>query len=206
MIRSKKELKFYIMADSMMNCGYFNRSISKLLQDIFFPDHTMRFLKAMRKASYYSHQKGLKNSFLAEFYKLHQKRLGIKMGWSIAADSLGYGLLLPHWGTIVVGQNKIGNYAVLHTSTCISGNMKTIGDALYVATGAKLTSKVDLGDNVTIAPNAVVTKSFLEGNVLLGGIPANVIKQSEPWYVRDGEEYYSKVRKIESLKQQMNID
>lgn len=193
------------MADTMMNCGYFHRSLSKYLRDIVFPDLTMRFLISMRKASFYSHQNGLKNKVLAYYYKSRQKKLGIKMGWSISADSLGYGLLLPHWGTIVVGQNNIGNYAVLHTSTCISGNMKTIGDALYVATGAKMTAKVVLGDNVTVGANAVVTKSYPDGNVLLGGIPASVIKKSEPWYIRDGEEYYSKVRKIESLKQKLNI-
>ena len=132
-----------------------------------------------------------------------QRRLGIKLGWSITAESLGYGLLLPHYGTIVVGPNHIGNYTVLHTSVCITGNMKTIGDALYLSTGAKITSKVVLGDNITVAANSVVTKSFPEGDVLLAGVPAIVLKPSEPWYIRDGSMFYDRVKKIEELKERM---
>lgn len=130
--------------------------------------------------------------------KLKQRRLGVKLGWSITAESLGYGLLLPHYGTIVVGPNHIGNYVVLHTSTCITGNMKTIGDALYLSTGAKITSKVVLGDNITIAANSVVTKSFLNGNVILAGMPATELKASEPWYIRDGSMFTERVRRMKN--------
>lgn len=205
MIKSKKELRFYIMADSMMNSGCFKRSFNRRFRDFWVPDYNMRFLRAMRKASYFSHQNGLINRFLGGYYKLRQRKFGLKLGWSIASDAFGYGLLLPHYGTIVVGPNNIGNYAVLQTSTCISGNMKTIGDALYVSTGAKLTNKVVLGDNVTIAANSVVTKSFPNGNVLLAGMPATVLKSSDPWYIRDGVEYAEKVKRIEELKMQMGL-
>lgn len=55
--------------------------------------------------------------------------MGIKLGFSIGYDVFGYGLHIPHYGTIVVnGICKIGNYAVLHTSTCIGGAGKVIGD------------------------------------------------------------------------------
>ena len=37
-------------------------------------------------------------------------------------NSLGYGAVIPHYGTIVVnGDARLGNYCVLHTSTCIAG-------------------------------------------------------------------------------------
>lgn len=205
MISSKNELKFYLMADSMMNLGCFKRSPRKIIRDLFVPDYQMRFLRAMRKNSYYSHQKGIINKIWGGYNKLIQRRLGMLLGWSINADAFGYGLLLPHYGTIVVGPNIIGNYAVLQTSTCISGNMKTIGNALYLATGAKLTTKVVLGDNVTVAANSVVTKSFPEGNVLLAGMPATVLKPSEPWYIRDGKTFTEKVERIEELKLKLNL-
>lgn len=63
------------------------------------------------------------------------------MGITIVYNVFGYGLVIPHYGTIVVGEsNNIGNYAVLHTSTCISSNGKIIGNGLYLSTGAKITS------------------------------------------------------------------
>ena len=108
------------------------------------------------------------------------------MGFSIGYNVFGYGLFIPHYGTIVVGgTNKIGNYAVLHTSICISDNGKEIGDAFYCATGVKMTSKLTLGNNISVGANSLVNKSFITNNVLIGGVPAKVIKEEAPWYIRD---------------------
>lgn len=97
---------------------------------------------------------------------------GMKLGFTIAENVFGYGLVIPHYGTIVVGSgNRIGNYAVLHTSTCITAGKKNIGDGLYLSTGAKVLGDIELGNFITIGANAVVNKSE-EGNCLLIGIPA----------------------------------
>lgn len=205
MIDTKKELRFYIMADMMMNSGCFKKSPFKLLKEFFVPDYTMDFLKSMRKTSYYSHKSGLLNKLMYVINKMRFKRLGMQLGWSIDCNAFGYGLSLPHYGTIVVGENKIGNYAVLQTCTCVSGNQKTIGNGLYMATGAKITAKVVLGDNVSLAANSVCTKSFEEGNVLLAGVPAVKKNASEAWYIRDGATYYERVKKIEALRKEMGL-
>lgn len=200
MIRTKKELVFYIKADYMMNRGYFKPSWFILLRSLVFPDYIMDYLVHMRKADYYSHQCGVKNSILANYHRMKQRKLGIKLGFSIACDVFGYGLVIPHYGTIIVGGgNKIGNYAVLHTSTCITNGQKTIGDGLYVSTGAKLTTMEHLGNNTMIAANSVVTKSCNEDNVLLVGMPANTKKKQDAWYSRN-EWYIKKVKEIESLR------
>lgn len=128
------------------------------------------------------------------------------MGFYIGPHCFGYGLVIPHPGTIVVGEsNRIGNYAVLNTSTCISGNGKVIGDALYLAAGAMITSKVVLGDNISVGANSVVNKDFREGNVMIAGAPAKVIKRTDPWYIRDGEIFYSRVKAIENMKSNQNF-
>lgn len=146
---------------------------------------------------------GIINLILYVLYFRKFRKIGKQLGLSIGCDALGYGCVIPHYGTIVVGpSNRIGNYAVLHTSTCISDNGKIIGDGLYLSTGAKLTTKLNLGDNVSIGANALVNKSF-DGNLLLGGMPAQKIKESSAWYIRDGEKYNNRVRKIEDLKTQL---
>lgn len=54
MISSKKELKFYIMADMMMNRGKFKWSLRDRIKHLFLPDDIMRYLKSMRCCTYYS--------------------------------------------------------------------------------------------------------------------------------------------------------
>lgn len=122
------------------------------------------------------------------------------MGFSIGPQVFGYGLVIPHYGTIVVGaSNKIGNYCVLHTSTCITDNGKHIGNALYLSAGAKITFCTTLGDNVTIAANLLVNKSNFAENVLLAGMPAIVKKTMESWYSNEDSVYGQRHQKVEKL-------
>ena len=86
--------------------------------------------------------------------KIRYNRLSHKLGFSIDTNVFGYGLVIPYWGTIVVGNsNRIGNYCVLHTSTCITADKKEIRDALYLSTGSIMTLKIALGNNVSIRAN-----------------------------------------------------
>lgn len=147
----------------------------------------------------------LYRSFVKIYHGIRYRKLGIKLGFSIGSHSIGYGVVIPHYGTIVVGgSNRIGNYAVLHTSTCISDNNKLIGNALYLATGAKITSHLTIGDNVSVGANSVVNKSF-PSDCMIAGAPATRIKDAIAWYNRDGEAYANKVRLIEELKAKMNL-
>ena len=59
MIKSKKELSFYIMADTMMNRGYFKLPFKERIKRFFIKDDILSFLKLMRKCQYYSHSDGL---------------------------------------------------------------------------------------------------------------------------------------------------
>lgn len=196
MIHTKKELKFYIYADRIMN----GRPIKKTILERICGGGIVDYLEYMRKCSFYSKQSGILNR-LRFYYCLWQyRKSGIKYGFSIGYDVFGYGLVIPH-GTIVVGSsNRIGNYAVLHTSTCISDNEKEIGDCLYFSTGSKMTSKIKIGHNVSVGANSVVNRSFLEGNCMIAGAPALKKKDCEAWYIRDGKIYADRVKKVESLK------
>lgn len=202
MIKSKRELSFYIMADTMMNRGYFKPSLTERIKHFFIKDDILTFLKLMRKCQYYSQLGGVMNLY----YRIKYSNLSKKLGFSIGYDTFGYGLVIPHYGTIVVGNsNRCGNYCVLHTSTCISDNGKTIGNALYLSTGAKLTSKIEIGDNVSVGANSVVNKSFPEGNIMIAGAPARLIKPMDAWYIRDGKSYEDKMNAVEELKLKMKL-
>ncbi|MCQ2360729.1 MAG: acyltransferase [Paludibacteraceae bacterium] len=51
----------------------------------------------------------------------------------------------------------------------------------WVATGATILSGVELGEHTIVAAGSVVTHSFTEGNCLIGGNPAVIIKKLEPY-------------------------
>jgi len=51
----------------------------------------------------------------------------------------------------------------------------TIGDNCYIGPGAKLFGPIEIGSNTAIGANAVVNRSFPDGHLTLGGIPAKQI-------------------------------
>lgn len=52
-----------------------------------------------------------------------------------------------------------------------------IGNNCWLATNATILSEVELGPHTIVAAGSVVTKSFKEGNQVLAGVPARVVKR-----------------------------
>ena len=62
---------------------------------------------------------------------------------------------------------------------------------------------VRIADNVSVGCNAVVYKDVEDPEMLVAGNPAQIIKQSGAWYVRDGEEYNCRVALCEEYRKKM---
>lgn len=52
-----------------------------------------------------------------------------------------------------------------------------IGDNCWLATNSVILPEVELGPHTIVAAGAVVTKSFKEGNQVLAGVPAQIVKK-----------------------------
>lgn len=201
MIKNKRELRAYLQVDRMMNRNVFSYGWKERLKNCIVRDYVMDFLVHLRKYEYYMNQRGP----IARLLELHHHRvyreLGVKLGFSIPPNVFGCGLVLPHYGTVVIGgENTLGNFCVINTATCITEGRKTFGDDFFLATGAKVIgADMHFGSGVSVAANSVVRESFPQSNVLLGGLPAHVIKESQPWYIRDGEPFRSKVERCKAL-------
>ncbi len=96
---------------------------------------------------------------------------------------IGKGTVFGHSGIgVVIHQDAvIGEDCVIGQGITIGGRSKnpvvpTIGNKVYIAAGARVLGAIEIGDNVIIAPNAVVIKD-VESNCIVGGVPANVLKQ-----------------------------
>ena len=204
---SLRSLKFYIAADmmTMMNVGKFKWSWKDRLKNIVAPPYIMRYLRSMRYLQYLNDNRSSSPLWFCQFlyYRVRYRKLGFKLGFCIDYRSLGYGVGIPHHGTIVVGRSsEIGNYAVLHTSICVTGTNHRIGNAAYISTGTKIISTIKTGDNITFGANSVVNKDF-PGDCMVAGVPAKIIKPSLPWYVRDGQMFSERVDSVEKLKAEM---
>lgn len=55
-VRSRKELKFYLAADMMMNRRVFSYTLRQRIKNILCPDYIMCYLNSMRKCSYYNYK------------------------------------------------------------------------------------------------------------------------------------------------------
>jgi serine O-acetyltransferase len=116
------------------------------------------------------------------FYILGKRVIEMYSGISISPRArIGSGLYINHFGSIFVGAVIIGENCNLSQEVTIGvagrGDKKglpTIGHRVYIAAGAKIFGNVEIGDDVAIGANAVVTKSLPDCAVAVG-VPAQVI-------------------------------
>jgi Serine acetyltransferase len=89
------------------------------------------------------------------------------------------GVYIAHGQTVIDGLVEIGHGCVIAPWTSIglvSGNLQgpRIGERVFVGTGARVLGDFEVGDDVVIAAQAMVTTDVPSG-VIVGGIPAKVI-------------------------------
>lgn len=185
MILSKSDYKDYLKAD--------RKALGQkhTLRELMFDD-VWKFQRVLRQLEYFTNCK--KNVILRKLVSIRFRYLSTKLGFTIPINVFGPGLSIAHYGTIVVNSKcKIGKNCRIHVCVNI-GSMAgeayaapKIGDNCYIGPGAKLFGSIVIGDNTAIGANAVVNKSFPNGNVTIGGIPAQVIseKNTEGLLVKD---------------------
>jgi serine O-acetyltransferase len=107
------------------------------------------------------------------------RRTGERLGFTIPINVFGPGLSIAHVGTIVVNpDSRVGANCRIHPSTCLGwkgGGVPMLGDNCYIGPGAKLIGGVTLGNRTIVGANAVVTRSYPEGDCTLVGIPARPV-------------------------------
>jgi len=115
--------------------------------------------------------------------KMILRRKMIKYGIEIYhTTEIGEGFYIGHFGGIVVNPLvKIGkNCNISHEVTLgvgITGDNRgvpTIGDSVFMGPGAKIFGDIDIGNNVAIGANSIVTKSFGD-NITIAGVPAKIV-------------------------------
>lgn len=105
----------------------------------------------------------------------------------IVSPDIGGGFYIQHGFATYISAEKIGENCWVNQQVTIgfkddSGKSPVIGDNVTVSCGAKVLGNIILGNKMVIGANAVVTKSFPQGNCIIAGVPAKEIRryQSHP--------------------------
>ena len=176
MICEKTELKRIIKLEEKLN---YDRGFWRKIT-LFFSADPRRFislfLKYYRKEEYYFNTNKM---FLFHLFKRKRRLLGIKLGFTMDINCIDEGLIIYHYGNIVINSNaKIGKNCKLHGNNCIGNDGKNIdiapiiGDNVDIGYGANIIGDVKIGNNVKIGASACVVNSFNESNITLVGVPA----------------------------------
>lgn len=113
-------------------------------------------------------------SQIARFFTLIEIHPGAEMG---------RGILIDHGCGVVIGETAVvGDNCTIYQGVTLGGvgvakgkRHPTLGNNVTVGAGAKILGSFEVGDNCTIAANAVLLKQ-LESNVTAVGIPARPVK------------------------------
>ena len=98
-------------------------------------------------------------------------------------SKIGKNLFIDHGLGVVIGQtSEIGDNVIIYQGVTIGATGKkvtgkrhpTIGNNVFIGSGAKILGNINIGDNVKIGANAVVLND-IPSNVTTVGIPSKII-------------------------------
>lgn len=119
---------------------------------------------------------------------------------------LGHGILIDHGCGVVIGETTVvGDNCTIYQGVTLGGvgtqkgkRHPTLGNNVTVGAGAKILGSFEVGDNCSIAANAVLLRQ-LDENITAVGIPARPVK-------KDGVPIQKKQKTIISEHNRMMMD
>ena len=191
MICNKEDLKDYLQNDAIA----YGIKLGSVKERFYYSilDQNWIFYRRLRLVEYYKNKS--KNFFENIYFQILRyrfKKVSIRLGFSIPANTCGKGLAVLHYGSIVINANaRLGKNCMIHSCVNIGANggsskAPQIGDNVFIGPGAKIFGDISIADNVSIGANAVVNKSINERNAIVVGIPGKIIKYEEKlWWEKN---------------------
>ena len=177
------KLKDYLNSDRMNYWPSFSKG--GLMDWLLRPEQywVRRYVRNLRKEEYYTfHQK---NKLLQYYYGRKKNILGARLGFFIAAGCFDTGLMIYHYGSIIVNpKSRIGKNCTIHGNCCIGSkgtfpdDSPVIGNNVDIGQNAQILGGITIADGVKVGAGAVVTKSIEEPGVTVVGIPARIVNKN----------------------------
>lgn len=180
MIITKEDLKIWLETEKKF---YKPRLADTLLQrqNAFI----YKYFYHLRNAEYRinKRQHNILDKILKGYHTYRMRRLSYKLGFQIGLNTCGPGVIIYHFGHIIInGKARIGKNLCIYPGVTIgqneNGSAPIIGDNCFLGLGSKILGNVQIGNNVIVAANSVVTKDIPD-NCFVAGVPARIIKVRE---------------------------
>lgn len=181
MIQSKEDLRYYLSEDRK----YYSAKptyIDWLLRSDFY--YIWNFVTELRWYEYRKNtSKGIWGRLIMKYHNFKFHRMVSKTQLYIYPNVFGPGLYIPHKGHILISnQAEIGKNCVVRPGTMIATNLGqnnqkvrkvVIGDNVEFSEGCKIICK-KIGNNVSVGPNAVVTRNVPDNSIVMGN-PGEIV-------------------------------
>lgn len=176
-----KELKKQLKKEKE---NYYDENKAKRYFHIIVNHPNVKLYKIMRDAKIYRYYKENHNGIINKIKLIYWARKVNKNSLKNSIElygKFGNNLLIYHSPIIVNGYSELGDNVILHGMNCIGAkhlkdDAPIIGNNVDIGIGAVIIGNVTIADGIKIGANSVVTKSFLEPNITIAGIPAKKIK------------------------------
>ena len=191
MIKTKEDLKKYLDEDRKAYGKPEKLSLKDRLINRLLPDYNYEFMKCLSKLEYYHNSGG---ELFRLYYEHKHTKLRCKTGIELSPNCAGYGLHVSHGKVVVSHVAKIGNNCKILSDVTIGGQGRydrpgapTLGDRVFVASGAKIIGNITIADDVVIGANAVVVKDITEPGITVAGNPAKKISNNGSYHYLNRE-------------------
>lgn len=154
----------------------FNEAFRGSLSKEFLKGFEWKYICAYRKyqANY--------NTVWGRLFRLQMKKLENKTGFSFEGNlSIGNGLIIGHWGKIVInGQAQFGNHFFITHGVTVGRDIRgkragvpSFGDRVCIRANSTVVGNIHIGNDVLIAPNTFVNFDVPDHSVVIGN-PASI--------------------------------
>jgi serine O-acetyltransferase len=165
-----------ISKDYDINLAFRGGSLSKE----FLRGYEWQYIKC------YRHFQVNQDNIWKNYYRKKMKKLENKTGFSFEDNiSIGNGLIIGHWGKIVINSAvKFGNQLFITHGVTIGRDIRgkragvpTFGNRVCIRTNSTIVGKINIGDDVLIAPNTFVNFDVPDHSIVVGN-PATIHHKS----------------------------
>lgn len=91
--------------------------------------------------------------------------------------TIGDDVAIGHGCSILTSKHEFGDRTMTIKAQPITLHRVIIGDDVWIGANVTILAGVTIGPRTIVAAGAVVTQSFPEGHVIIGGIPAREIRR-----------------------------
>lgn len=167
MIHSKSDYLRYIAKDK--EALFISKRFPGPMDDIW------KYERLLRKTEYFHNCR--KDFFGRAIYLILRyiyHRHSVRLGFTIPINVIDEGLSLAHYGNVTINKKcSIGKNCRIYNDVVIGskgfgGECPSIGDNVFIGTGAKILGDIEVGSNSVIGANTVVTKSVPCGSTVVG--------------------------------------